>query len=127
MYCHVLSTHVSTLPRRLQVGDLEGILEGLSDSEHAVHREISQLVPSSKLVNSTDVEIQRMLRQISLILQSLTRVCLIAPVLSVDYTILGEKCALVSSDLKNSPRYNCCVAPTDILFVFWLMKINFVS
>lgn len=57
------------------MGDLEGILEGLSDSKHVVHSLIAELLPSSRLVNSSDTDTWHLLRQTALILQSLNKVC----------------------------------------------------
>lgn len=55
-------------------GDLDGILEGLSDDKHLAQVLITDLLPTSRLTNSTNDEVVHMLKQVSLILQALTRV-----------------------------------------------------
>ena len=72
--CRCVDVNVNCATMMLQVGDLEGILEGLSDSKHTIQTLVTELLPSSRLVNDTDPEVAQLLRQIALILQSLTRV-----------------------------------------------------
>lgn len=72
VYSH--QVQVIELNHNSQPGDLSGLLMGMDGSKQVANKLVGDLRPGTVLVNSTDPQVERLLTQVSLVLQTLARI-----------------------------------------------------